>query len=287
VTPVETSPASKEPAHKEPAHKEPAHKEPASREPASKEPAWGQWPGPAGELAVYEPSATGPPGSSGGVVVVSHGFPVDKGPPELIPASLVALSDRLASDSGWRVVACCLRGVGKSPGNFSLRGWLDDLEAVVAKASENSSVGGAWLVGAGIAGALAICLAADDTRVRGVASLAAPATFADWAADPAAVATYAREVGVYTGKKDPDLVAWSHEFAEILPAASASRLKGRPVLVLHGADDDVVPAEDAKAIALGVGESAELRILAGAGHRLNSDPRAVALLLGWLERQRT
>jgi uncharacterized protein len=248
---------------------------------------WVEWPGPAGGLAIYEPTVTGPPGSSGGVVVVSHGFPVDKGSPALIPASLVSLSDRLASDSGWQVVACCLRGVGTSAGSFSLRGWLDDLGAVLSRASENASGGGAWLVGAGITGALAICLAADEPRVKGVASLAAPATFADWAADPRAVATYATEVGVSRAKKPPDLVAWSREFAEILPAVSASRLKGRPVLVLHGADDDVVPAEDARAIADAVGESAELRILAGAGHRLNSDPRAVALLLGWLERQRT
>jgi uncharacterized protein len=255
--------------------------------PVESSPVWVQWPGPGGPLAIYEPTVTGPPGSSGGVVVVSHGFPVDKGPPALIPASLVALSDRLASDSGWQVIACCLRGVGDSVGSFSLRGWLEDLAAVVATASERTSSGGAWLVGAGVAGSLAICLAARDPRVRGVASLAAPATFADWAADPEALATYAREVGVFTGKEAPDLTEWAREFSDILPATAARRLNGRPVLVLHGADDDVVPVDDARAIAQTVGESAELRILAGAGHRLNSDPRAVALLLGWLERQRT
>ena len=219
--------------------------------------------------------------------MLSHGFPADKGPPELIPAGLVALSDRLASDSGWRVIACCLRGVGGSEGSFSLRGWLEDIGAVVARASENTTGGGAWLVGTGVTGALAVCLAAADPRVRGVASLAAPATFSDWAADPGALAAYARDVGVLSAKGKPDLVAWARDFADILPAASASRLGGRPVLVLHGADDDVVPAQDARQIAEAVGASAELRILAGAGHRLNSDPRAVALLLGWLERQRT
>jgi hypothetical protein len=29
----------------------------------------------------------------------------------------------------------------------------------------------------------------------------------------------------------------------------------------------------------------ELRILAAAGHRLRHDPRAIAVLLGWLDRQ--
>jgi putative redox protein len=32
--------------------------------------------------------------------------------------------------------------------------------------------------------------------------------------------------------------------------------------------------------------SAELRVIAGAGHRLRHDPRAVAVLFGWLDRQR-
>jgi putative redox protein len=30
-----------------------------------------------------------------------------------------------------------------------------------------------------------------------------------------------------------------------------------------------------------------LQIIQGAGHRLRHDPRAMAMLLGWLDRQRT
>jgi pimeloyl-ACP methyl ester carboxylesterase len=217
-----------------------------------------------------------------------HDFPSEKGPPGLIPAGLVALSDRLASGSGWRVVACCLRGIGESEGDFSLGGWLEDLAAVVKSASASSADGGAWVVGAGTSGALAISLAARDMKVRGVACLAAPATFSDWARDPAALRARAREVGVITTDGEPfDLSLWTGELTGLQPAVDASRLSGRPVLLLHGADDEVVPVEDARAIAQAVGSSAELRILAGASHRLNSDPRAIALLLGWLERQRT
>jgi len=47
----------------------------------------------------------------------------------------------------------------------------------------------------------------------------------------------------------------------------------------------VVPSLDARAIADAHG-TAELRIIDGAGHHLRHDPRAVALLLGWLDRQR-
>jgi putative redox protein len=57
------------------------------------------------------------------------------------------------------------------------------------------------------------------------------------------------------------------------------------MLVMHGDDDDTVPVAEARLLAEAHG-SAELRIIAGAGHRLRHDPRAVALFLGWLDRQR-
>ena len=49
----------------------------------------------------------------------------------------------------------------------------------------------------------------------------------------------------------------------------------RPLLVVHGADDESVPAFDARVVADAHG-SAELRIVSGAGHQLRHDPRAVA-----------
>jgi uncharacterized protein len=60
----------------------------------------------------------------------------------------------------------------------------------------------------------------------------------------------------------------------------------RPLLVLHGSDDEVVPVFDARVIADAHGE-AELRIVEGGAHQLRHDPRAVAVLLGWLDRQRS
>ncbi len=65
---------------------------------------------------------------------------------------------------------------------------------------------------------------------------------------------------------------------------SAGRGAPRPLLLLHGTDDDVVSVDDAQRIADAHG-SAELRIVAHAGRRLRHDPRAVASVLGWLDRQ--
>ena len=65
----------------------------------------------------------------------------------------------------------------------------------------------------------------------------------------------------------------------------ASEVAPRPLLILHGSEDESVPSFDARVLADAHGD-AELRIISGAAHDLRHDPRAVAILLGWLDRQR-
>ena len=58
---------------------------------------------------------------------------------------------------------------------------------------------------------------------------------------------------------------------------------GKPLLLVHGSDDRVVPSFDARVIADAHG-GADLRIIDGATHRLRFDPRTTAVLIGWLDR---
>jgi hypothetical protein len=53
---------------------------------------------------------------------------------------------------------------------------------------------------------------------------------------------------------------------------------------VHGDSDDLTPLNDGRALASAHGD-AEFRLINGAGHELRHDPRAVAVLLGWLSRQ--
>jgi putative redox protein len=82
-----------------------------------------------------------------------------------------------------------------------------------------------------------------------------------------------------------DFEAWARELRDIRPLSLIGKIPPRPVLLVHGVDDESVPMLDARALAEAADGNVELRILAAAGHRLRHDPRAVALLLGWLERQ--
>ena len=152
--------------------------------------------------------------------------------------------------------------------------------------SEESDPVGVWLVGTNTGGSLALCVGADDERIRGAALLGARAGFEDWADQPRRFLEHAREIGAVRTLGFPkNLDEWGRDFQRYRPLEAVARFAPRALLVMHGDDDESVPASEARQIAQAHG-SAELRIISGAGHRLRHDPRAIALLLGWLDRQR-
>ena len=229
-----------------------------------------------------------PPGRPSGplpAVVLCHGYP-STGSADTAPETMPELADRIATEMGWAALAFAYRGCAESEGQFSAAGWLDDIANAISHVAGAVRPLGVWLAGFGTGGALAVCAAADDERVRGVAVVGSPGDFDDWAGHPRRLLEHGREVGVITDPQFPASVdAWSREFKEIRAVACVGRYAPRPLLVVHGSDDEVVPSFDARVMADAHG-SAELRLINGAGHALRHDPRAVAVLLGWLDRQR-
>jgi len=194
------------------------------------------------------------------------------------------LADRVAVDTGWTALAMCFRGAGRSPGDFSPSGWLEDLLAAVAfLRSEVSTV---WLAGFGIGGTLALRAAALDPEVGGVASLGAPTDMANWASDLSALAALVYETGLLGHEPTGDeLESWAEDLRALDPLASAKQISPRPLLIVHGSADEEVDLMDARALHDAAEGEGDLRVIPMAGHALRHDPRAIALLLGWLERQ--
>jgi fermentation-respiration switch protein FrsA (DUF1100 family) len=122
--------------------------------------------------------------------------------------------------------------------------------------------------------------------VCAAALLSPRADFDDWAEHPRRFLDHAREIGAVRTPGYPRSVdEWARAFRRFRPVTAAQRFAPRPLLVMHGEDDDSVPTTDTRQLAEAHG-SAELSLLPGAGHRLRHDPRAIAILLGWLDRVR-
>jgi putative redox protein len=218
-------------------------------------------------------------------VVLCHGFPSGHGSGPKSAHTYPQLADRIAADVDAEVLAFNFRGCAPSEGMFSMAGWRNDVAAAVDHLHAQSGVDGVAIVGFGTGGALALCVGSTDERVRAVATLGAPADFTQWAADPRRLLARAKELGLLGGKEPPSLSAWAATLRDLKPVACAEELAPRPLLVMHGGDDELVPPLDARVLAEAHG-GAELKLVPGAGHSLRHDPRAVAILLGWLDRQR-
>jgi uncharacterized protein len=178
------------------------------------------------------------------------------------------------------------RGCGDSTGDFSLQGWIDDLRCAIDHLATTCELDEVVLVGTNTGGSIAVCVGADDPRVTATALLSPRADFDDWADHPRRFLDHAREIGAIRTPGFPKAYdEWNRAFRRFRPLDAARRFAPRPLLVMHGEDDESVPTSDSRQLAMAHGD-AELCLLPGAGHRLRHDPRAIAILLGWLDRVR-
>ena len=76
----------------------------------------------------------------------------------------------IATEHGWAALAYASRGIGESEGDFSLAGWLRDLNGDPTSSS-SVEIDGPYLIGFGTGGALAIEAGAADPHIRGVAAV--------------------------------------------------------------------------------------------------------------------
>lgn len=219
-------------------------------------------------------------------VVFLHGFPSADVWADKIGADMGELCRRIfAEDQIWNALTIRFRGCGESTGEFSLARWVDDASAAIRFLKSETKPDGLWVCGFGTGGAVGLVAAADDPDVTGVAVAGSPADFDDWAAAPDRLLRHAREVGVINNSSfPPNLDRWRAELGEVQAVEAAERLNPRPLLVLHGSEDEAVPHFDARLVADAHG-GADLRFIHGGGHQLRHDPRAIAVLLGWLNRQ--
>jgi putative redox protein len=216
--------------------------------------------------------------------VIVHGFPTEPLDAHQSAMTVPQLADRVASDFGWAALTLTLSGCGTSEGDFALSAWLEDLANAVAHLQESVSASPIVITGTGLGGPLALAVGATDPEIAGVAALAPQVDLSDWGSHARRLVEHAREIGAIRTPGFPtDLESWANEFRRFDPLGAARRFAPRPLLIICGSEDERFPLSEARSLAEAHG-SAELRVLPGGGNRPRHDPRAVAILMGWLSR---
>ena len=176
--------------------------------------------------------------------------------------SFPPLADRMAQESGFRVVVGMLRGAGGSEGDFSASGWLEDLGFLVGREAGDDPV---WLVGFGLGGALALPQGGGRSPRSGASRRWVPPPTSGPGRRPTPWSARCRARRAISAGYPPDEAAWMADLVALDPVAAAAALGDRPLLVMHGTEDDEVPVADARALAEAASGPVDLKVVIGAG----------------------
>ncbi len=218
-------------------------------------------------------------------LVVCHGIP--GAPPDPRDRGYPALAEQLCN-VGFLTLLLNFRGAGQSEGNFDILGWTRDLGVALDCLCARKDLDRKRLSALGFSGgaAVAICVAAQDKRITSLVSCASPARFRGISGDKgmADLLAHSWKVGIIRDKDFPaSFEEWSHGFDVVSPADCVAKISPRPMLILHGENDAVVPVGQARELYRLAGEPKDLRVLPGTGHRLRLEEKAMAIAREWLK----
>lgn len=214
-----------------------------------------------------------------------HGIPRG-GPGDPSDPGYPALAERFCQ-AGFLTAIFNFRGAGDSEGNFDIAGWTRDLVAALDYLYNMSEVdrGKISLMGFSAGAAVSVYVASHDSRVSSLIACACPIHF-DFATNhesaESAIAQF-RDIGIIKDKGFPPSVAhWMDGINRVKPIEHIEKVSPRPLLIIHGTQDDVVDLTSARALYERAGEPKELMIIEGAGHRLRVEQQAMDVALNWL-----
>jgi uncharacterized protein len=218
------------------------------------------------------------------VIIICHGIPGSgTSRPDNDPG-YESLAE-FFTENGFAAVFFNFRGCGDSGGNFDIKGWTQDLEAVLDKTANTAYIDPTRIMAVGFSGggAAAIKVAADSNLFYALATGGTPADFTIFDAEPTEIVDDFKKRGIIRDQAFPQNISkWISEFEEIDPKRWVSQFSGKHLLIMHGDEDELVPVEHAQILfkhaPAGI---AELQIIKGGVHRLRLDPRCPDDLNRW------
>jgi fermentation-respiration switch protein FrsA (DUF1100 family) len=210
-------------------------------------------------------------------------------PPEPGDGGYPLLAEKICGD-GFAVLIFNFRGTGDSGGNLDILGWTRDLKAVIDYLWNLDAVDESHLslIGFSAGAAVSLYVASRDERVSGVAACACPAEFTLFtkANEPQSVVDSFRDRGVFQDADfPPSAEEWLDGFRRVSPVKDVAGIAPRPLLLVHGSQDELVPVSHVRRLYEVAGEPKQLIIIDGAGHRLRQEDRATEAVRDWLSSQ--
>jgi dipeptidyl aminopeptidase/acylaminoacyl peptidase len=216
---------------------------------------------------------------------VCHGIPA--APSDPTNKGYTLLAQRFCH-AGFITLIFNFRGTGKSEGNLDILGWCRDLQAALdflynLKEADKTHF---CLLGFSGGAAVSVYTAAHDPRVSSVVTCACPADFRLLSQRKGSLNSIQRfrQIGVIRDRDfPPSIEEWERGFDIISPIKWIDKISPRPLLLVHGDADELIPLEHAHKLYQKAKEPKELKIMPGAKHKMRLEKAAMDFVLDWLK----
>jgi dipeptidyl aminopeptidase/acylaminoacyl peptidase len=216
---------------------------------------------------------------------ICHGIPAT--PPDPTDRGYSLLAQNFCH-AGFTTLIFNFRGTGRSGGNLDVLGWSRDLNTAIDFLCNLKQVDKTRFCLLGFSGGAAVSVytAAQDPRVSAVVTCACPADFRSLAqkeTPPDTIQRF-RQIGAIRDKDFPSSIEdWQKGFETITPINWIDKISPRPLLLVHGDADELIPLEHAQRLYQKGKEPKELKIIPGAKHKMRLEKAAMDFVLGWLK----
>lgn len=219
-------------------------------------------------------------------LVICHGIPQRKQAPSTRNEGYRTIARYFAERSFFSIIFN-FRGTGFSQGSFDLWGWQRDLNEVLDMVVQHRRVDSKALSVLGFSGGAATtCITMAGRREAANVILAAcPADF-DFLFDKQPAGELLEEacsIGIFKKKDLPhNPQQWAERQKMFRPVDYIGQISPRPLLLIHGQQDDLVLPQHAHRLFAAAAEPKELVMLPEAPHQLRGDPDVLDLCWRWL-----
>jgi len=224
------------------------------------------------------------PGEGGrqAAVCFCHGWPRQAKPVE--EKGYSALAKGLAEE-GFVSFIFNFQGTAGSGGFFSLSSWSRNLVDVLGYVTslKNVDPGRVFVVAFSMGAIAATGIAATDERVSGFVCCSCPYDAEQFYTMLREGVRIANTEGVIRLRREEELSELEQDLKKLNPMLFISRISPKPLLIIHGENDEVFPVEEAYKLFRAAKQPKDILILKGVGHYVRGSKEAVDYITKWLK----